>query len=61
LFKTTIVHQQVSIPPEDYSKLVREAEEVVKKKQLYSQRQSILGLYSRDRYGMLRTEKIKAL
>lgn len=51
----------IPLPPEEYGKLVREAEDVLKKKQLFSQRYNILLQFSRDKYGMLRTDKIKSL
>lgn len=57
--KTAGTH--VPLPPEDYGKLVREAEDILKKRQLFSQRHSVLNCYTRDRFGNLQTEKIQEL
>lgn len=51
----------VPLPPEDYGKLVRATEDILAKRQLFSQRHTVLNCFTRDRYGNLQTEKIQEL
>lgn len=54
---------EIVIPllPEEYGKLTREAEGILNKKWLFSQRHKVLSNYTRDRYGNLQTAKIQQL
>jgi hypothetical protein len=51
--KTAANH--LPLAPEDYGKLIREAEDIIKKRQFFNQRHDLLNLYNRDRHGNIQT------
>ena len=56
-----IEDSEVPLTQEEYGKLVREAEDILKKRHLYSQRHNVLNVFQRDNQGNLCTEKISSL
>lgn len=58
-----ILAEKTVVPPtqEEYGKVVREAEDILKKRQLFAKRHEVLNGFTRDHKGNLSTRKIKEL